>query len=248
MRVLPIRFDFRSSFSALTHSLLRVLLPLTLFTLVSLELVTLAFTLVFLFKWRVLAVKLRYWAINIQSNLVDIIVGVAVVEFMSQVALQGRLGWLIFHIVWIAYIKRLSSQRGGIVQALIAQVVGVSTLLYSFRSIDFGIMMLGVWFVSYFSARHILNIAEEGHSSSIAHIWGLFSVQLAWVLGHWQLWYWVIPQIVLLQGVVFAPLSYLYIAHKSKTLRPFVAKVVAASTSASVLAILLLADWQDKVI
>ena len=240
--------DFRGSFLALVHSLLRILLPLILFTLVSLELVTLAFTLVFLFKWRVLAVKLRYWAINIQSNLVDVIVGVSVVEFMSQVTLQGRLGWLIFYIIWIVYVKHLSSHKGSIAQAFVAQVIGVSALLYSFRSIDFAVMMLGIWFISYFSARHVLNITEESHGNSIAHAWGLFSVQLAWVLGHWQLWYWIIPQVVLLQGLAFAPLSYLHVAHKAKTLRPFTARVVIASTSVSVLATLLLADWQDKVI
>ena len=248
MRALIIKPNFGSSFSALTHSLLKFLLPLALFTLVSVDLTILAFILVFVFKWRVLAVKFRYWAINIQSNLVDLIVSLSVVEFMSQVPWQGRLGWLLFYIVWVAAIKRLTTQKGSIVQALISQAIGTAALLYSFSSFELGPMMIGVWFISYFSAQHILNIAEERHAGSIAHVWGLFSVQLTWVLGHWQLWYWVVPQIVLIQLVTFLPLSYLYVMHKSKTLTPFVLRVTMISMVIAVLAILLLADWQDKVI
>lgn len=229
------------------HSLLKLLLPVSAFVLVSVDLVILAFLLVLLAKWRVLAVKMRYWGINIRSNLVDVIVGFAVVEFMSQTPIQGRLSWLVFYIVWAFFIKRLSSYNGAAIQAFIAQVLGVSALFYSFQAFDLAPMMVAVWFISHSSAQHVLNIAND-NQSGIAHVWGLFSLQLVWILYHWQTWYWIVPQFVLLQAILFLPLAYLYTMYKSKTLTRFILRVTTISMTVSVLAVLILADWQDKVV
>jgi hypothetical protein len=66
-----------------------------------------AFVLVLLSKWRILAVRPRFWFKNVQSNLVDIIVGLSVVALLY--AASGSLGVQIviatFFAVWLLFIK-----------------------------------------------------------------------------------------------------------------------------------------------
>ena len=73
--------------SGFTHFLyvgLNVLLPLLVLALVRLQFIPLAIILIILAKWRMLAVKPRYWLANIRSNLVDIFVGLSILSFMAS--------------------------------------------------------------------------------------------------------------------------------------------------------------------
>ncbi|HEV7951791.1 MAG TPA: hypothetical protein VGO98_00230, partial [Candidatus Saccharimonadales bacterium] len=62
-----------------------------------------AFALVLLSKWRILAVRPRYWFVNILTNLVDIIVSLSIVILIY--AASGALGLQVvltaMYIVWL---------------------------------------------------------------------------------------------------------------------------------------------------
>src|SRR5919202_4987413 len=62
-----------------------------------------ALALVLLSKWRILAVRPRYWFANIQANMVDIIVNISIVILLyaasGAVVTQGILA--VLYIVWL---------------------------------------------------------------------------------------------------------------------------------------------------
>ena len=69
-----------------------------------------ALALVLISKWRVIAVRPRFWWANIQANLVDIIVGLGVVGLMYSVHV-GALPQAIlaaFYAIWLVIIKPMS--------------------------------------------------------------------------------------------------------------------------------------------
>lgn len=224
------------------------MLPILAFALVSLNLSIVAVGLILLSKWRVLAVKSRYWGINLRSNIVDIFIGLSIVEFMSQVSLFPRLAWFGFYVLWVAYIKARSNQTGMIVQGVLAQAITISALIYNDPTQSLGSLTLGIWLVAFFSARHILSAFNEDHAPALAHVWALFAIQISWVLAHWQIWFWVVPQIVLLLTILLSVLSAIYGLHKHERLSAAVLRQISASTGIVIIAIIILSDWQDKTI
>lgn len=246
MKNLTRNVTLTKSVSALTHGLLRVLLPVLALLFVSVDLTLVAFILVLISKWRILAVKSRYWGMNFRSNMVDLIVGISLVEFMRQSGFYGSLAWTGAFVLWILYVKKLSKYKGMITQALIAQAVGVSALLYNDQNISLGVMTVGIWFVAYFCARHAISAFEEDHAAAVAHVWGLFAVQLAWILGHWHVWFWFVHQIVLLLSLILTALVLVYALKKQDALRAGILRQISATTGILVLAIIVLSDWQSK--
>ena len=100
-------------------------------------------------KWRVFAVRPRYWLANIQSNLVDTIVGLGlvlliyiagngVVGVSDGFALQVLLG--VLYAVWLLIVKPRSSDKWVYAQALIAIIVGTMALYaFSYKSTFFNL-------------------------------------------------------------------------------------------------------------
>src|ERR1051326_6294486 len=82
-----------SGFSHFIHLGLNILLPILAYVLVRIEFVPLAILLVLLAKWRIFAVRPRYWLVNIASNGVDILVGISLVLFMSSTTVTW---WQVF--------------------------------------------------------------------------------------------------------------------------------------------------------
>src|ERR1700729_3396252 len=75
-----------SGFAHVLHLGLLVLLPILVFILVRLDFVFPAYVVILLSKWRMFAVRPRFWASNIRANSIDIIVGLSVVLFMAHAA------------------------------------------------------------------------------------------------------------------------------------------------------------------
>ncbi len=84
----------RSVLSELVYVGLNVALALAVLVIVrTVESPIPAFILVMLSKWRVFAVRPRYWLANIQANLVDFILSISVVVLMYSVGVNSVYGF-----------------------------------------------------------------------------------------------------------------------------------------------------------
>lgn len=238
-------FSLQKSFSSVLHELSRAALPLIVFALTLGDLKVAALLMVLLFKWRVLAVKSRFWMANIRANMVDILIGLSVVEFMSETDFVYQLIWLVFYLVWVLYIKKLSSQPGMIAQGVIAFCLALSALLGRSETISFSLLLAGSWLVAYFSSRHIVSAFKETHAPMLAHIWALFVVQLTWVLWHWQVWYWFIAQIVLITTIGLLGFSITYALSKKENPNGAMIRQILLSTSIMMLIVVLIHNWRE---
>src|SRR5271165_5298167 len=96
----------KSGFSYLFHLGLNALLPLLVFILVRTGFSEIALALILLSKWRIFAVRPRYWLANIRSNGVDIIVGISLLIFMTHTnSSYWQLLWVAVYIIWLTVIK-----------------------------------------------------------------------------------------------------------------------------------------------
>lgn len=235
--------------------LLKLGLPPALLWVVNLDLTPVALVLVILAKWRVLAVKYHWWWTRIRANIVDVFVGLSLVSFMDYASgnFQLQLVWVGLYIAWLGLLKPLSSTGWKIVQGLAGQTLGTLALIYSTQfpqqALGSGLIIIGIWAVSYFSARHTVGGFKSGaFKTSWPIVWGLFSTQLIVVLWHWQLWLWFIPQFVMLQLVINIPILVGMRLQLNSRLRPATAAQLLGLTIALVSLILLLSDWQSRVI
>lgn len=150
-----------------------------------------AFAIVLLSKWRVLAVRPRFWFKNIQSNLVDIIVGLSVVVLLQAasgaVALQVIIAAL--YAVWLLFIKPRSKRSYVVFQAGAALFLGTNALFMVSPEWPAAIVVLLMWVIGYATARHILSHYRESDRTFFSMIWGLIMAELGWLNYHWAFAY-----------------------------------------------------------
>ena len=182
----------RSVVSELIYIVLNVALAVAVLGVVwAIESPLPAFVLVLLSKWRVLAVRPRYWFANVQANLVDIIVSLSVVvllyaasgAFVTQIILTG------LYIAWLLYIKPRSKRIFVAIQAGTAVFLGVTALMsvsYDWMS---SMVVVPMWLIGYSAARHILGSYDEAHISFYSLVWGLVVAELGWLMYHWTFAY-----------------------------------------------------------
>src|SRR3954447_5805850 len=108
MRQLPTRLPSRikpvKGFSHLAHIALLILLPILAYVLVRIDFVSLAILLIFLSKWRMFAVRPRYWLANLVANGVDIIVGISLVLFMANTSIVWwQIFWTVLYAIWLTW-------------------------------------------------------------------------------------------------------------------------------------------------
>ncbi len=151
----------------------------------------LAFALVLLSKWRVLAVRPRYWYANIQANLVDLIVSLSLVVLLygasGAVVMQYLLTLL--YVGWLLFIKPRSKRAYIAVQAGAAVFLGVSATMMVSADWIATIPVAMMWLIGYASARHVLNSYDEVHGSFYSLIWGLVFAEFGWLAYHWTFAY-----------------------------------------------------------
>jgi hypothetical protein len=182
----------------------------------------LAIALVLVSKWRVLAVRSRYWFANIQANLVDVIVGLSIVGYLYAVVTSTTItstqqwAFLIIvtlaYIVWLVLIKPRSTRRFVTVQAGVALFAGTSILFSISYDWPVSLVVIAMWLIGYATARHVLTSYEETHLLPISLAWGTVLAEIGWVAYHWTVGYRVptttglyLPQaaiIVLLLGFI----------------------------------------------
>ena len=188
--------------------------------------IPLALGLVLISKWRVLAVRTRYWFANIRSNLVDIIVSVSVVLHLyainesnlsdfRQLVLMGIVTLL--YIVWLLVIKPRSKRSFVAAQAGIAIFLGTSALFAISFNWPASVVVAGMWLIGYSAANHVLNTYDdETHGLFLSLAWSLVFAEIGWIAYHWTIAYslpvvtsLLVPQVAIIVSLVG------FVAHKA---------------------------------
>ncbi|MCA9332524.1 hypothetical protein KDA00_01480 [Candidatus Saccharibacteria bacterium] len=238
-----------SGFSHFFHIGLLLLLPTLMFVLVRIKLTPFAAVLILLSKWRMFAVRPRYWPANIRANAVDMIVGLSFLIFMTNTnAMSWQLLWAVLYGVWLTVIKPGSGMLKVIAQGAIGQTLGLFALFMAFGGANIYILVISVWVVCYLSARHFLTAFDESHISFLAHTWGYFAAAMTWVLSHWLLFYGLLAQTTLLLTVISFSLATIYYLDHTDRLSLLLRRQFVFIMIAIIVVVLVFSDWGDKTI
>jgi len=182
----------RSRLSELAYIVMNVAAAVTILVLiVQFNNVWLSLLVVLLSKWRVFAVRPRYWMANLTANVVDIVVGVSHVLFVYSAAgaLYAQIFMTVGYIVWLLFVKPRSKRIFVIAQAIAAVFVGTNALALVAYDSDPGVFVLGLWLLGFAAARHILLSYEGEMVGFFGAVWGLILAEVGWVAYHWQMAY-----------------------------------------------------------
>jgi hypothetical protein len=249
MRPLIARIKPASGFSRIAHLGLNVLLPLLVFILVRITFVPLALAVILLSKWRMFAVRPRFWAANIRANAVDIIVGVSVLLFMAHSGSQAlQFVWAVLYGVWLVWVKPASTTFMVSLQATIAMVCGLVALFLAWSAGPLYGLVLATGLICYLSARHFFDSFEEPYAKLLAYIWGYFGAGLVWILGHWLLFYGGISQpVLLLVTLGFGLASLYYLDHRGR-LNKNLSRQLIFIMIAIVVIVIVRSRWGGKIV
>lgn len=181
----------RSSISEFIYIVLNITFAIAILAIVLIESPLLALLLVLLGKWRIFAVRPRYWFVNLQTNLVDIIVSISVVFLLyaGGGALPMQILLTLLYIGWLLFIKPRSKRLYVAVQAGIAVFLGVSALMIISASWFATPVVLLMWLIGYSSARHVLSSHSEPYTAFYSLIWGFVFAEFGWLAYHWTFAY-----------------------------------------------------------
>jgi hypothetical protein len=249
MRPLITKLTPSRGFSQLLHLGFNLVLPLLVFLFVRTNFIQLALSLVLLSKWRMFAVRPRFWLANIRANAIDIIIGLSVLAFLvgtSSTWLQ--VFWAAAWAVWLIAIKPKTSVLWVSLQALIGFAAGLMALFLAGDQAALVLLILGAGCLCFFAAHHFFDSFDEPYTRLLSFTWAYFGAALTWILGHWLLFYGPIAQpSLLLITLGFGLGTLYYLDHFDKLTtnnrRQFVFIMVAI-----VLVVLAFSDWGDKVV
>src|SRR3982750_2425951 len=129
MRLLLRKLKPASGVSHFLHLVLLLILPVAVFVLVRLGFSVPALIVIVLSKWRMFAVRPRFWAANIRANAVDLMVGLSAVLFMAyydSILIQAF--WAALYAIWLTAVKPGTSIASITAQACIGQLAALSAL------------------------------------------------------------------------------------------------------------------------
>jgi hypothetical protein len=170
----------------------------------------LAYALVALSKWRVLAVRPRFWFANVQANLIDAMVGISIVTllWLSNGHLDTQAILTAVFAVWLVVLKPRSKQRFMILQARLALFISLTALFSVAYTMPLLLVVLLCWIIGYATARHVLSsYNNESERTFLALIWSFIVAELGWLGYHWTVAYGLsddfkIPQIAIVTGII----------------------------------------------
>ncbi len=251
MRLLAARIKPAHGFSQLVHVGLLLALPAALIILVRLGggFVDVALCLVLLSKWRMFAVRPRFWPAIIRASAVDVTVGISVVLFMAN-SMNGyvQLFWGALYAVWLIFVKPSSGMMLVSLQAMLGQLSGLMAIFLVWSDGPlFGLILL-VGAVCYVSARHFFDNFDEPYAKLLSYTWGYFGAALVWVLGHWLLFYGLIAQPTLMLSVIGYGLAVLYYFDHTDRLSSGLRRQFLFIMIAVIIIILAFSDWGNKVV
>lgn len=217
----------RSFLSELIYTVLNIALAVAILLIVRYtEAVWFAITLVILSKWRVFAVRPRFWWANLRSNMVDFIVSISIVLHMYTInaaaigegsKLMLLVGLTLAYIGWLLFIKPRSKRSYVVFQAGTALFLGISALFTISFNWPVSVVVLLAWLIGYSAARHVFSAYDdETHALFLSLAWGLVVAQITWVGYHWAIAYPlpVYPSLMLPQAALIITLVS-FLAHKS---------------------------------
>lgn len=238
-KIKPVR-----GFSHAFHIVLKVLLPVLAYILVRIDFVGLAILLILIAKWRIFAVQPRYWVVNVVSNGVDLMVGISLVLFMANTSVVWwQLFWMVVYAGWLVWLKPRSDVLSVSAQAMIGQLLGLAALYLKFGDASLLVLVAGTWAITYLAARHFLTSFEEPLTALIAHVWAYFAAGLAFVLGHWLLYYGSVAQIIVILTTIGYGLAALYYLDASQRLTDRLNRQLFFFMCAILVIVFLLSDW-----
>jgi len=190
----------RSFLSEAVYMILNIGLAIALLVVIRYtESIPFALALVLVSKWRVLAVRPRFWWANLRSNLVDFIVSVSVVLHLYMINLAGLeesrklviMGIVtILYIAWLLFLKPRSKRSYVAAQAGVAVLLGTAALFTVSYNWPVSVVVIGMWVIGFAAARHVLSsYDEETHSIFLSLAWGVVMAEIGWVSYHWAIAY-----------------------------------------------------------
>lgn len=187
----------RSLVSELVYVLLNIGLAAALLVVVwVVESPVPAFALVLLSKWRVLAVRPRYWLAHVQANLVDIIVSLGLVVLLYTAGHGGvgdgivvQIILTLLYIVWLLVLKPRTKRTYVVAQAGVALVIGTVALFSLAYGWPSSVVVLAMFVLGYATARHVLSAYSDSNLMMMSLIWGFVIAQIGWLSFHWLIAY-----------------------------------------------------------
>jgi hypothetical protein len=207
-----------------------------------------AYLLVLLSKWRVFAVRPRFWWANLQTNMVDLLVSISTVTLIWQ-ATGTFLAQLLLAVLfagWLLILKPRSKRKDMVLQAGISQFLGLTALFSVAHYLDSSIIVLACALIGFVTARHILSSYDDEDSTLLSVIWGFLMAELGWLSYHWVVAYEItatllLPQVAIIAGLFgFVAMRFYDTKYHDKN----IAKSLRAPVlfSAAILTILLLRE------
>lgn len=178
----------KTLFSEIMYYVLNVGLAVALFVLSQVfPTPIVAILLVLLSKWRVFAVRPRYWWTNIQANMVDVIVGVGIVTLMylPNMPQPAQIVLAVLYALWLTVLKPMSKRSSMMIQSFCAIVFGVSALYAVSYEWPVAIVVLCMAVIGYSVARHFLYSYEEKQIVFLSAMWGLLFAEIGWLAYYW---------------------------------------------------------------
>lgn len=143
-------------------------------------------------KWRVFAVRARYFTLNLKSNLVDLIVGVSVVllaYYAGPSFLPVDFILMAFYSIWLLFIKPLSNETAAMAQSLIAVFLGMSATVILSANLNSIVITLLAFLIGYAASRHILIQTSDRDFTLTTLVCGLVFSEIAWLCNSWSIIY-----------------------------------------------------------
>lgn len=252
MRPLVAKLQPVKGLSHVVHLALVALLPLLLFVVVRLDYfgITLALCLILLSKWRIFAVRPRFWPALVRANAIDIMVGVSAVVFMELAndTVWLQLLWAVLYAAWLLWLKPAASILLVSAQAFVGQLCGLMALYAAWPAAPLYALVPLTALICYLSARHFFDSFDEPYSRMLAYLWAYFGAALVWVLGHWLLFYGVVAQPTLVLTTVGYGLAVLYYFDHNNKLTPLLRRQMLTVMLVILLVVVVFSDWGDKVV
>lgn len=210
----------RNAFSSFLHAILNIALGAgSIYITWATSNPGIGLLLVFLSKWRMFAVRPRYWELNLKSNLVDLIVGcsfVIIAYCSGQVVMPIHFIVAALYSIWLVFIKPKSSEVATNIQSLWAVFFGTMALTLVSASGTSINMMIGGLVIGYAAARHVLIQGEDKDFELVYLSAGLLLSEIALLCHSWLIVYSftgtgiIIPQLSVISTIVAFLFGYTY--------------------------------------
>lgn len=195
----------RSFLSEVAYVVLNVILAIALLVVVIVVNVPWpALALVLLSKWRIFAVRSRYWMANIRANMIDLIVGISMVIFLYGASgdLVTQISLTTLYIAWLLFLKPQSKRRYVASQAAVGLLFGIAAVVQISPELPLSLVVLVSWLVGYSAARHLLSVEHETHINFLSLMWGFVVAEIMWLTYHWTIGYAIGPTLQLSQATI----------------------------------------------